>query len=184
MRLPFDLIVFDLETSGNDDRIVEIGAVRLDPELRIIDEYECLVDGRPVSEKVMGIHHITNEMLVGKPAFAEMRGAFEEWCAQSARYVLAGWGLYFDLPVLRAEYKRIGVKFPHPGHGFDIKSVVWSELLKRDLPAKSLSVDRALELLGIPFEGTRHRGLPDARMEAKALQAVVKPAMLAKVNDR
>jgi 3'-5' exoribonuclease 1 len=174
------MIVFDLETAGEpENRVVEIGAVRLDQDFKIVDEYTSLVDGRPVLPKVTAIHGITNDMLVGKPKFAEMHSEFEEWCSKSKLYILAAWGAYFDMPVLRAEYDRIGVKFPHPGHAFDPKMIVWWEVLRRGLPAQRLTVDRACQLLGIPFDGTRHRGLPDARTEAKLLMAVARPGRVA-----
>lgn len=174
MRLPFDLIVMDLETNGSKDhRIVEIGAVRLDMDLKMMDTFQILVDGRPVTDEVVEIHHITNAMLEGKPKFAEAHEAFDDWCKKSPLYVLAAFGAYFDMPVLRAEYDRIGMKYPHRGDALDVKGVIWCELLKRGLPVKYLAPDRAAELMGIPWEGTRHRGLDDAIMEAKIFRAAV-----------
>ena len=170
MHLPFDTVVFDLETAGSPDhRIVEIGAVRLSPDLRVMDRWSSLVDGRPVSEEVVRIHHITDEMLVGKPRFAEVHGEFDDWCAKSEYYLLSAFGAYFDGPVLRAEYDRIGMKYPHRGEMFDIKSVAWWEFFRRGLPCKGLKLDRALDLAGLKFEGTRHRALPDAWNEARLL---------------
>lgn len=170
MKLPFDLIVLDVETNGTaDHRVIEIGAVRLDAELREVDRWSALIDGRPVTDYVINIHHITNEMLEGKPKFAEMHGEFDDWCAQSSYYLLAAFGAYFDMPVLREEYKRAGVQFPHRGEAFDIKPLVWWWAFRKDLPTKSLKLDRALDLLGLKFEGTKHRALPDAWNEARLL---------------
>lgn len=170
MRLPFDLIVFDLETAGSPNhRIIEIGAVRLDPDLRLIDRWSSLVDGRPVSQEVVKIHGITDEMLEGTRKFAEVHGEFDEWCAKSTWYLLSAFGAYFDMPVLRAEYDRIGMKFPHRGEAFDIKPLVWWEIFKKGLPSKSLNLNRALELLGLKYEGVRHRGPDDAWNEARLL---------------
>lgn len=174
MRLPFDLIVFDLETAGENHRIVEIGAVRLDRDLNLVDRWSSLVDGRPVDEKTMAVHHITDDMLAGKPKFAEIHAEFDEWCRKSDPYVMAAFGAYFDVPVLREEYKRLGRPYPHPGHAMDIKAVVWWHLLKKEFPCKYLGVDRALELLGLTFEGTRHRGADDAWNEARLLRFVTR----------
>lgn len=174
MRLPFDLILLDLETNGSKDhRIVEIGAVRLDQDLKMMDTFQTLVDGRPVTQEVVEIHGITEAMLEGQPKFKDVHESFDEWCKLSPLYVLAAFGAYFDMPVLRAEYDRIGLKFPHRGDAVDVKGVVWIELLKRGLPVKYLDPARAAELLGIPWEGTRHRGLDDAKMEAKIFRAAV-----------
>lgn len=173
MRLPFDLIVLDLETAGApQNRIVEIGAVRLDRELNPVERFSALVDGRPIDEQTRAIHGITNEMLQGMPKFAEMHQAFDEWCQRSDPYLLAAFGAYFDIPTLRDEYERFGRKYPHPGHALDIKAIVWWELLKRGNPCRRLDVDRAMELLGIKPEGTRHRGPDDAWNEARLLRAV------------
>jgi len=173
MRLPFETIVLDVETNGSQEhRIVELGAVRLDRDLREADSWSSLIDGRPMVLEAIQVNNITDEMLKGKPAFAEVHGQFDDWCAKSDLYVLSAFGAYFDMPVLRAEYSRLGRKFPHPGHALDVKSILWWEFLKRGLPCKRLTVDHALELLGMPFEGTRHRALDDARNEARMLQKI------------
>lgn len=172
MNFPFNVIVLDLETAGDpDQKLVEIGAVRLDERLAMTDEYEALVDGRPVSDEVVKIHGITDEMLEGKPKFHEIRREFEAWCEQWKPYALWSWS-DFDHCTLRDEYRRLGIRYRHPGHAFDLKSVVWWEILKHGYPSTKLPVDRALSILGIPFEGQRHRALPDARMEARLLQFV------------
>lgn len=175
MNFPFSVIMIDVETSGDPDhRIVELGAVRLDPELRHhIDTYvfETLVDGGPMTQEVIDIHGITSQMLVGKPTFAQMRSQFELWCSEFEPYVLGSWS-DFDGRVLRDEYRRVGKKFPHSGHMLDVKSVVWWEIVKHGYPSRRLPVDRAAAILGIPFEGQKHRALADAKMEAKLLQFV------------
>jgi len=175
VRLPFDLIVFDLETAGAPDhRVIEIGAVRLDRDLNVSGRWGSLIDGRPVDEETQAIHGISNEMLAGKPKFAEIHTEFDEWCQRSETYVMSAFGAYFDIPVLREEYKRISRKYPHPGHAVDIKAIVWWDLLKKGMPCKYLNVERTLELLGLKFEGTRHRGPDDAWNEARILMAMSK----------
>ena len=170
MRFPFDVITLDLETNGSDDnRIVEIGAVRFNTEMQLVDRFSSLVDGRPVTDEVVKIHHITNEMLVAAPTFAEIHSKFDAWCAKSEFYILAAFGAYFDMPVLRAEYARLGMRFPHRGEALDIKGVAWWELMRQGFPVKSLKLDRALELFGMEFKGTRHRALPDAYNESLLL---------------
>jgi DNA polymerase III epsilon subunit-like protein len=173
MNFPFSVIVLDLETAGDPDhKAVELGAVRLDESAKMTDEYEALIDGRPMDTAVIDIHHITPEMLEGKPTFAQMHRAFEGWCEQFKPYILWSWS-DFDHIVLRDEYRRLGLRYPHSGHAFDLKSVVWWEALKHGIPSRTFPVNRALSVFGIPFEGERHRALPDARMEAKLLQFVV-----------
>jgi DNA polymerase III epsilon subunit-like protein len=173
VNLPFSAIVIDLETAGDPgQRVVEIGAVRLDDQFRITDEYEALVDGRPVSQEVIRIHGITEAMLEGKPTFIQVHRAFETWCEQFKPYVFFSWS-DFDHCTLRDEYRRLSLRYPHSGHAFDLKSLVWWTAIRNGFPARTFPVDRALSILGIPFEGQRHRALPDARMEAKLLQYII-----------
>ena len=178
MRLPFRLVVVDFETNGGTvedttaHRIIEIGAIKLDEELRVMGEFSMLVDGRPVLDEVVKIHGITNDDLVGKPLFAQARFDFDEFCGRKQDYILGAWGAYFDIPVLRSEYQRCGATFPHRGESFDVKAVVWWDLLKQNKPARHLSLEQAAGLYGIPFYGKKHKAVDDARMTARVLQAV------------
>lgn len=178
MRLPFELVVFDLETNGATEedptahRIVEIGAVKMNEELTIVGEFSMLVDGRPVTQEVIDIHGITNEMLDGKPKFAQVHEDFEEFCGKKQDYLLSGWGLYFDIPILRSEYQRIKKKFPHRGEGWDAKGSAWMDLLKNNKPVRHLNLKQAASLYGIPFEGQAHRAVDDARVTARILQKI------------
>lgn len=175
MKFPFNLIVLDLETTGGktrDTRIVEVGAVAQDEDLNEIGCYEALIDGRPMTPEATEVNNITDEMLIGKPLWAEGHKPFVAWCNQFRPYVLGTWS-DFDTSVLRPEYDRLGIRYPHPGHAWDVKSIVWYECLKKEFPSKTFPVDRACEILNVPFEGQKHRALPDARMEAKLHKMVI-----------
>lgn len=168
----------DLETNGaskenpNDHRIIEIGAVRLDEDLRFVDEFSMLVDGRPVQPEVVKIHGIRNEDLAGKQKFAEAHVEFDSWCGMKQEYLLGAWGAYFDIPVLRSEYGKLGAKYPHRGETLDVKGAAWVDLLKKGMPVRHLSLEQAAGLYGIPFQGKKHRAVDDARMAALILLAV------------
>jgi DNA polymerase III epsilon subunit-like protein len=171
-KLPFNLIVVDVETAGRpDNRLLEIGAVRITEDLVLSDEYEMLIDARPILPDAQAIHGISDDMVKDKPKFEVSWKIWVEWCDQFRPYVLGTWSDY-DSTTLRDEYKRINKRYPHPGHCLDVKSVVWWECLRRGYYSRTFPVDRALSILGIPFEGRKHRGLPDARMEAKLFQFV------------
>lgn len=178
-NLPVKLIVVDVETNGRgmESKIVEVGAVCLDEELQEIGEFEMLVDGRPMSPEATAVNNITDAMLAGKPLWVECYRKWVAWCDQWKPYVLGTWS-DFDTMALRPEYERIGIRYPHPGHAWDIKTVVWYECIKLGYPSRTFPVDRACEILNIPFEGQKHRALPDAKMEAKLFKTVVlrKPA--------
>jgi DNA polymerase III epsilon subunit-like protein len=177
MKLPFHLVVLDLETNGGRDheaRIVEVGAVCLDEDLKEVGEFEMMVDGRPMLPEATEVNNITDEMLVGKPKWYECYRQFVTWCDQWRPYVLGTWS-DFDTSVLRPEYNRIGIRYPHPGHAWDIKTIVWFFCILKGYPSRTFPVDRACEILNLQFEGQKHRALADAKMEAKCFKAAVMP---------
>ncbi|MGH8474329.1 MAG: exonuclease domain-containing protein [Methylococcales bacterium] len=184
MNIPFHIILLDLETNGLDIpevRITEIGAVRLNEKLNIMDEYSQLVDGRPVTPHSTSITSITDAMLEGQPTFEQVLPKFAEWVGKSKSYILSSWGTYFDISVLRSECRRVRVKYPFHGAALDVKAVAlwttWKDGFKGG-PATRCGVDSACKLFGVEFKGTRHRALDDAKAEAMILQKV------ARLDDR
>lgn len=171
IRLPWNLIVVDLETTGKpDNRVLEIGAVRVTEDLDLAERFSLLVDGRPCTDGARAVHGIQDSELEGQLHFPHAALKFESWCSQW-EYVLGSWS-DFDQVTLREEYGRYDLHYGHPGHMLDVKSVVWWDALQRGFYPRKLTVDRALSIYGIPFEGQRHRALPDALMEARLFQFV------------
>ena len=71
--------VFDLETTGMSptrDRIVEIGAVRVEID-GTVSRFETLVNPSvPIPYQVSQVHGITNDMVKDAPAFTDAAYAF------------------------------------------------------------------------------------------------------------
>lgn len=178
MKLPYDLIVYDLETNGADmpdTRITEIGAVRVSQDFRIGNSFSQLVDGRPLTAKSIEVTGITAETLDGKPPFAEAAKMFEAWCLQSKRYLLCAWGTHYDIPVLRMEYRRAGLEYPHRGQGLCIKSLAVFDQWMAGRPAKLASgLGGMMRRYKLAFVGQRHRATDDARATAEVLLEIVK----------
>lgn len=178
MKLPFDLIVFDLEANAldiPDVRITEIGAVRLNRQLEIIDEFSHLVNSGPQTVKGAEITGITDEVLKGQPPFEVVCQRFEKWTQklhECQDICLAAFGCYYDIPVFRAEYRRVNRPFPFPGHALDIKALGWWHAWRQGKLMDHASVDALCKFFGIEFEGKRHRALDDARTEARILQKI------------
>lgn len=168
-------MVLDLETGGKrpEGKIVEVGAVCVDEDLRTAGEFEMMVDGRPMEQEATDVNGITDGMLAGKPKWHECFQGFVDWCDSFRPYTFGAWAIDFDLAVLRDEYHRMKRRYPHPGHAFDVKTAVWLECMRSGFPARKLTVEDACRIMGIRFEGERHRALPDARMEAKLFVAAV-----------
>lgn len=180
-KTPCDLMVVDLETNGRDVpdiRITEIGAVSLEKDtLRELQHFSIYV-GRsendpPLSEKSIEITGITNDTLRGWKPFSFAGKLFSEWAYRMGdRFIPTAWGTHFDIPTLRWEYARNGMKFGLPGKSFCIKSAMYNFSWSRGVPIYRCSVQTALRILGLEFEGKEHSALDDARNEARILRVI------------
>lgn len=93
-------ICIDCETTGLEpekDRIIEVAAIVF-TENTILDRYETLIDpGVPIGEESMAIHHITNEMVIGKPKIQEI---LPQILKMINRHIIIGHGIPFDIAFL------------------------------------------------------------------------------------
>jgi DNA polymerase III subunit epsilon len=149
-------IYFDLETTGTfyeKDRIVEIAA--FDPVHN--RSFQRLVNpGVLISEEVIRIHGITNEMVEKEPSFQVIGKEFIEFCSGDIMFIAHN-GEQFDLRFMRAECKRHKLSFPKGWALVD--SLKWARKYRKDLPKHTLQYLR--ETFGIP-ENQAHRALDDS----------------------
>ncbi|MHB8718119.1 MAG: helicase C-terminal domain-containing protein [Candidatus Dormibacteria bacterium] len=93
-----EYVAFDLETTGlspRSDRVVEIGAVRFDAEMRRLGELEVLVDpGMPIPLPVQRLCGISDADVAGAPSPAEGMAVLADFCS-GAQLVAHGSG--FDI---------------------------------------------------------------------------------------
>lgn len=79
---PRGLAVVDIETTGTDPvraSVVEIAVIRIDDDGRR-SEFSTLVDpGVDIPPAASALHHITNEMVAGKPDLATAASAAARW---------------------------------------------------------------------------------------------------------
>ena len=151
-----DFICFVLETTGlsaQNDRITEIGAVRLHNG-EITDRFDIFVDPeRPIPEKITQLTSITNEMVQGAPKEAEALQQFFDFCGENA--VLVAHNASFDASFVRAALQRQGKPFENTY----IDTVTMARSLLPDLKKATLdSVANYLKLK--PFH--HHRAEDDA----------------------
>ena len=113
---PFDgeFIVFDIETTGLSpvqDRVTEIGAVRVRGG-EVVEEQDWLVDPeRPIPANITALTGITDEMVRGQLKEGEALEAFERFCGPDA--VLVAHNAEFDVSFLRGVARRCGRDFPY-----------------------------------------------------------------------
>jgi DNA polymerase-3 subunit epsilon len=102
-------ICFDCESTGLDaehDRIIEIAAMKFDGTTTF-GEYQTLVDPeRTIPEESILIHHITNDMIVGKP---RMREILTDFLALVGQSIIVGHGVGFDIDMVARAAAREGI---------------------------------------------------------------------------
>jgi DNA polymerase-3 subunit epsilon len=99
-------VCLDCETTGltpETDQIIEIALIKFD-FTQTINAYETLIDPQiAISPESMAIHHITNEMVKGKPKIAEILPTVIE---QIGKHVLVGHGINNDIAFICAAAKH------------------------------------------------------------------------------
>lgn len=99
-------VCFDCEATGLDpkkDRIIEI-AVAIFTFDEIIESREDLINpGIEIPEHTIEIHHITDEMVRGKPS---IKGVLSDYLSLIGDHIVIGHGIPYDLTLLDSEAKR------------------------------------------------------------------------------
>ena len=171
-------IVFDLEATCWEHRvpmdnmeIIEIGAVRLGPELIPCDEFSFFV--RPVlnthlSDFCKNLTSIRQEQVDKAEDFKAVFPRFLAWIG-SGPVTLCSWGNY-DIKQIIIDCSRHGLPFPESfKNHINLKT-----LFAGRFSVKPCGMRKALEKLGLPLDGAHHRGIDDARNIAKIAQILLK----------
>ena len=99
-------VVFDLETTGLSpfkDEIIEIGAVKVDKDGKIIETFTTLVKPtQPVSEFIQNLTGISNEMLADAPSIYTVLPRFADFAGES---ILVGHNVTFDIAFVQQKAK-------------------------------------------------------------------------------
>ena len=149
-------ICLDCETTGLEpsiDRIIEVAAVKFTFE-ETMESYETLIDPeQPIPLVSTKIHHISDEMVRGKPKIAEILPTLLKMVD---RHVVVGHGIGLDIAFLATEAKRHGI-------ACNISSCLYIDTLRMarlygESPVNSLESLRAH--FNIAAEGA-HRAMND-----------------------
>lgn len=179
-RLPYDLIVLDLEANQPSGEIIEIGAVKLTRdggvhphqfgELVRIKDHLGACDTRGGRKTITELTGISEQMLKEADYFPGVAARFKNWAmSESKNILLASWGNW-DIPCLRKDYEKHGLDYPFRGKSIDIKSIgVWVNLVTGH-KVKGDGLSTMMKSWGLKFKGDKHRGKDDAYNTALLLQ--------------
>ena len=128
LKLQRPLLFFDLETTGLDtenDRVVEVGLVKLLPDgqrERMVERVDPGVDIPESAANIHGIHTQDVRGLFGKPRLDVVAPGLLEFIGDAD---LAGFNsIAYDLPLWMAECRRHGIPFSPDGrHHVDVKII-------------------------------------------------------------
>lgn len=164
--LDLPLVGVDTETTGlsvTEDRIFEIAMVTFEGD-RITDPFCELMDPtRPLSEVAAEKTGVSDEVLRGKPTFAHF--ASEVLRRLEGRVVVGYNILGYDLPLIQAELRRVGLELP-PCHVVDV--LVFARSL---MPGGRHRLEEAVRHFGVTMD-TAHRASADAEATVRLLRAM------------
>lgn len=183
-----DYVVLDLEwNQASDNRdarsrlltfeIIEIGAVKLNSRMEIIDTFQELIcpqvyeEMHSVTEQLIGIHM---EELQGQRKFTEVAGDFLKWCGTD--FMFGTWGPQ-DLTELQRNMRFFGMEplGTGPVRFYDIQKLF--SIAYEDQKSRR-SLEYAVDFLNIEKDGAFHRALSDAWYTARVLQMIKDPVAL------
>ncbi|NWG45649.1 MAG: DNA polymerase III subunit epsilon [Alphaproteobacteria bacterium] len=158
-------IVLDTETTGLDpasgDRILEIGCLELNHHVPTGRRLHHLINPeRQVSQGALDVHGLSNELLAGKPVFAEI---VDELLAFIGEDRLVIHNAEFDMKFLNAEFARLG-RPPLPMS----RAIDTLRLARQTFPGAPASLDALCKRFGVDNSARElHGALLDAELLAE-----------------
>ncbi|MEI8365115.1 MAG: DUF3820 family protein [Parachlamydiaceae bacterium] len=162
-------VCIDCETTGLDpkqDRIIEVAVVRFNLD-EVFASCEFLIDPEcPIPEVSMAIHHITQEMVTGKPVItAVLPGILE----MIGKHIIVGHGVAFDMELLASAADRAGI--PCTLRNNALVDTLRMARLYGDSPTNSL--EQLRRHFNIEAEGA-HRAMSDVIVNIEVFRYLAK----------
>ena len=156
------VVILDFETTGlspdNGDRVIEIGAVRIE-DGEITDHFQELMNpGQRISHLIEDYTGITNGMLKKASPCEEVMHKFADFISG---YNLVAHNASFDKRFLEAELGKISRIYS----GQFICSMLVARRIYQEAPNHKLGT--LVKYANIPSDGVFHRALYDSKMTAK-----------------
>jgi DNA polymerase-3 subunit epsilon len=165
LKLDRPLIFLDLETTGLNtsiDRIVDITLLKIHPDGREESKTRLINPEMSIPEEAIKVHGITDEKVAGEATFKQIAKGFKEFLEGCD---LCGFNIKgYDLPLLEAEFRRVGVQFSRSGRRIIDTQVIFHKYHPRNLEAAYKKYcDKELE--------NSHTSDVDARASAEILNS-------------
>lgn len=162
-------VCFDLETTGLEpekDQIIEVACTRFTFD-GTIETFETLIDpGCPIPPESIEIHHITDEMVKGKPTIDTVLSSLLKFIGKE---IVVGHGIPLDLAFLKAAAKRHQVPCQLEAQAF-IDTLRLARLYGES-PTNSL--EKLREHFNIVSEGA-HRAMSDVTVNIEVFKFLSK----------
>ena len=184
-------IALDLEWNQSEDgksgrvpglpfEIIEIGAVKLDAQLNPLSEFHCVIKPKIYKRLHFRVSEVINigiEELKKKGGdFEKLGREFLDWCFRfdeegnpQEKPMFCTWG-EADLTQLQRNMKYYGIEnpFPYPFLYYDVQKLY--ALMTNGEKRPVVTLNKAVESLGIREDNEYHRALEDAQYTAKVMQ--------------
>ncbi len=182
-----DYIILDLEWNQCPDgkkrenpalpfEIIEIGAVRLNEKLQLVDQFHEIVTPkvyRHLHWRTKSVIHLRDKDLQGHASFPEAASAFFRWCGHTygEDYILCTWGPA-DLPELErnlsfyASSMTLSNPFPFPLLYLDAQKIFG---LTYEGQKTTRSLEYAIDFLKMEKHEAFHGALSDAHYTARVV---------------
>lgn len=123
LDLQCPLVWLDLETTGvfrKVDRIVQLGAVRIDPNGTVTKKNRLVNPTIPIPPEATEIHHITDEMVRDAPTFDQLAVSLAKFIY---KVDFGGFNVGFDIDILGEEFVRCQVEATLAGRIVDASAI-------------------------------------------------------------
>lgn len=151
-----DFVVIDVETTGlrDNDRIVEIGAIRFKKYVPV-ECFQTLINPKmPIPPDATAINHITDSMVAYAPEFSQIIHSLNKFIGNSN---IVGHNLQFDLGFLF----RGGYNFTQAKRKYYDTWEISKYTLKQGTDVANYKLQTLREYFGIHINNDPHRALSD-----------------------
>ncbi len=161
------------------NEIIEIGAVKLDGKLEIIETFSTLIKAQ-VTKKLRTntkeITHITNNDIRNGIPFSKAMSTFKKWLGEDDTVIIT-WG-DGDIRVLIDNFKYFGMGNTIPFIKYYMDLQRYFQRIKGTSKSQQIGLKSAADMLEIKDSGALHRALDDSILSAKCFKKIIEDEII------